>query len=136
MGLMQMDLLRRQVEGAVRQTVQRETAPVRRELSLTRRVGRMAGLGEDLLAQGAEQAARWWAGREECLWEDGLDPLLPPAEPVVCPDGYVRRTPVQPYRTPVGYRRGRRRRRIRTAALLALLAAVIAAIVRSGLLRF
>lgn len=136
MGLMQMDLLRRQAEQAARQAVQRETASIRRELSLTRQASRMAGLGEDLLSQGAEQAVRWWTGREDGLWEDGLDPLGQPSEPVVCADGYVRRTPVQPYRTPVGYHRRRLRRKIRMAVLAVLLAAVIAAIVRSGLLRF
>ncbi len=136
MGLLQMDLLRRQAEGAVRQTIQRKTAPIRQELSLTRQASRMAGLGEELLSQGAEQAVRWWSSREESWWEDGLDPLVQPEKPVVCADGYVRRTPVQPYRTPTGFRRDRRRRMFRAAVLVLLLAAGIAAIVRSGLLRF
>ena len=136
MGLMQMDLLRRQVKGAVRQAIQRETAPIRRELSLTRQASRMAGLGEDLISQGTEQAVRWWSGREESLWEDGLEPLAQPEEPVVCADGYVRRTPVQPYRTPVGYRRRRRCRGLQAIALVLILAAVAVAIVRSGLLSF
>ena len=136
MGLMQMDLLRRQAEQAARQAVRRETAPIRRELSLTRQASRMAGLGEELLSQGTERAVRWWAGQEDGLWEDGLDPLCQPSEPAVCADGYVRRTPIQPYRTPVGYHRRRLRRKLRVAVLAVLLAVVIAAIVRSGLLRF
>ena len=47
------------------------------------------------------------------------------AEAPPLPDGYVRRSPVQSYRTPEGYRR----RCIRTAALIALLLALIALLV-------
>ncbi|HJH62249.1 MAG TPA: hypothetical protein IAC84_03130 [Firmicutes bacterium] len=136
MGLTQTDLLRRQAEGMIRQAIRRKVAPIRRELSLTRQASRMAGLGEELITQGTQQAVRWWAGREGELWEDGLEPLAQPREPVICADGYVRRTPVQPYRTPRGYRRRRRRRQLRAAALTLAFAAVIMAIIRSGLLRF
>lgn len=55
---------------------------------------------------------------------------------VVCADGYVRRSPVQPLRTPPGYRR-----RVLLRAALTALAAILATaalwwILNSGLLRF
>lgn len=59
---------------------------------------------------------------------------LPPAGAAdggaVCADGYVRRSPVQPYRVPPEY--GRRRRRL---ALLAALAAVALVLIVVGLWR-
>ena len=136
MSLLQLDLLRRQTEQAVRQEIRKKTAPLRRELSLTRQASRMAGMGEEILDGGLRQARRWWSGRENGFWEDGLEPLEMPEQPVVLPDGYVRRTPVQPYRTLAGYRRQRMRRRLAVLALVIFLAALAAAIWRSGLLRF
>ena len=121
MSLLQLDLLRRQTEQAVRQEIRKKTAPLRRELSLTRQASRMAGMGEEILDGGLRQARRWWSGRENVFWEDGLEPL---------------EMPEQPYRTPVGYRRQRMRRRMAVLALVIFLAALAAAIWRSGLLRF
>ena len=96
MSLLQLDLLRRQTEQAVRQEIRKKTAPLRRELSLTRQASRMAGMGEEILDGGLRQARRWWSGRENVFCEDGLEPLEMPEQPVILPDGYVRRTPVQP----------------------------------------
>ncbi len=136
MGLLQIDLLRRQAEGAARRTAQKEAAAVKEKLSLTRQASRMAGMAEDVLEKGAAAAGRWWNSREEGLWEDGFDPFAPAKAPVVYPDGYVRLTPVQPYRTPAGYRK-RRMRRAAVAVLAAVfLAALVVVILRSGLLQF
>lgn len=136
MGLLQMDLLRRQAEGAVRRSVRKETASLQGAYSLTRHAGRLAGMGEDVLSAGEERARQWWSSRENDLWEDGLDPLDMPEEPLTCSDGYVRRTPVQSYRTPAGYHRQRRRRLMAVLTLALVLVLVAAAILRSGLLRF
>ena len=58
----------------------------------------------------------------------------PPGEPVICGDGYVRRSPVQEYRTPEDYRRKRGRRIIGAVLLVCLAALLVLALVRAGLL--
>lgn len=83
--------------------------------SLIRRVSELAGQPD-----GAESAAP----------EDGG------ASPVYCADGYLRRSPVQPYHTAEGYE-SRRTRRIVLAALGVCLAALLAyALIRAGIFRF
>lgn len=105
MGLMQLELIRRDREnGAVRTEDRVET--------------------DDLLGRLGQMYAKPAAAAEE------------ERPPVLCADGYVRRSPVQPYRTAPGYRR-----RILLRAVLTALAAILAAaalweILNSGLLRF
>ena len=130
MALEPLELLRRQAESAARKQIRQETADVRRELSLVRRAQQMSRRA----GQALEQAAAARPAQPGAA--DGLEPAELPEQPPVCADGYVRRTPVQPYRTPVGYCRRQRRRLamlLVTAALVVLLAA---AVFRSGLLRF
>lgn len=108
MGLMQLDLIRREQE--------RETDGARTE-------DRAGPETEGLLRRLERMYARPAAGAEE------------EHPPVLCAGGYVRRSPLQPYRTPPGYRR-----RMLLRAGLAVLAAVLAAaalwgIWNSGLLR-
>ena len=54
-------------------------------------------------------------------------------ERTVCADGYLRRSPVQAYRT--GERRGRWRRALVWAAVIAVAALTVLALLKSGLLR-
>ncbi|MCI8438607.1 MAG: hypothetical protein HFF73_03680 [Oscillospiraceae bacterium] len=73
---------------------------------------------------------------ERMTTEEFPDTLSEEREEVRCADGYVRRSPVQPYYTPPGYRR-RRLIRWGAAALAALIAALAAwGLYQSGLLRF
>ena len=97
MGLLQWDFLKRQAENTVRRQVNRETAELRRDLSLVRQAARMSRRAGEAAAAAARRPRRSTAAGE-------LEPETPPEEcgPVVCADGYVRRSPVQPYRTPAG----------------------------------
>ena len=76
-------------------------------------------------------------GRAERIFYRGQAPQpAPPMEPRIYPDGYVRRSPPQPYCVPEGYYR----RLIRKAALYAiaavLLAILLAALVKRKIIRF
>lgn len=54
--------------------------------------------------------------------------------PPRCSDGYLRRSPVQPYRTPEDYPRRRNRKIIMAAVILVLAVLLILALLKSGLL--
>ena len=58
----------------------------------------------------------------------------PPGEPVICGDGYVRRSPVQEYRTPEDYKKKRDRKIIGGILLACVAALLVLALVRAGLL--
>lgn len=126
MGISQLERLANQVKNAGTREVRKETNQLRRSL-----VG---------------QARQMYSRAGQILDPDQGGPVdagaphrTPPEadiraeqEMVVCADGYVRRSPVQPYRQ--GDMRGRRRRIVLwvlTAALIVLLAA---ALWRGGLL--
>lgn len=83
--------------------------------SLIRRVSELAGQPNS-----AENTTR----------EDGS------ASPVYCADGYLRRSPVQPYRTAEGYENRRMRRIISVALGICLAALLTYALVRVGLFKF
>lgn len=52
-----------------------------------------------------------------------------------CADGYVRRSPVQPYRVPLEYRRRRRRLAVLVVLILLALVLIVLGVWRNGLLR-
>ncbi len=53
-----------------------------------------------------------------------------------CADGYVRRSPVQPYAEAADYRKRRIRSAVTTAAVICLAVLLIVALVRARVLRF
>lgn len=60
-------------------------------------------------------------------------------EPEVCvcyPDGYERRSPLQPYRTPEDYMRKRIRKAVAIAVAACFVILVVVALMRIGFLRF
>ena len=59
----------------------------------------------------------------------------PAAPPFRCADGYLRITPVQPYRTPEGYRQKKLRKLIGVLALILLLGVAVWAVISSGVIR-
>ena len=136
MAVSPLELLQRQAESAVRREVSRQTAQVRRQLSLVDQVRQMSRRAEQTLDGAARSAAARLTGADEAQRPAGdLAPDDAPEQkgPVVCADGYVRRSPVQRYRRP------KNRRWLRRAvgvALLAVLAVLLAmALWRSGLIR-
>ena len=59
----------------------------------------------------------------------------PAAPPFRCADGYLRITPVQPYRTPEGYRQKKLRKLLGVLVLVALLGLAVWAVISSGIIR-
>ena len=59
-----------------------------------------------------------------------------PAQQAICPDGYVRRSPVQPYCTAEGYHLRRIRKAVMTVVGIVFVGLLIYALMKSGLLIF
>ena len=59
-----------------------------------------------------------------------------PAERAVCADGYVRRSPVQPYRVAEDYHKRRVRKAVTVAVGICTAVLLVIALVRAGLVRF
>ncbi len=57
-------------------------------------------------------------------------------EPLLLPDGYLRRSPAQPYRTAADFRQRRVRKALGALALVCLVALLVFALLRSGLVKF
>ena len=89
--------------------------------------GEETGTGTDRSAGGL---IRRICGETPPKEEEGLSG---PESNVLLPDGYLRLTPVQPYRTPADYRRRRVRRAVLAILLLCLAAALAVTLWRSGL---
>lgn len=98
------EILQRQAESRVRSQVQKEKAQVRRELSLVGQIRQMYGLA-DRTVSGEVEAVR---PRRRPERKAGKCKKAGPTGPVVCADGYQRRSPVQPYRCPEDKSLGRR----------------------------
>ena len=137
MAVSPLDLLQRQAENAVRREVGRQSARVRRELSLVDQVRRMSGRAERAVQDAGRSLAEAARRPQEA---PELEELDPPGEgsraqpgAVVCADGYVRRSPVQPYRKPKDRRWARRLIAVALLAVLALLLSM--ALWKSGLVR-
>lgn len=81
-----------------------------------------------LIRRVSEQAGQ--PNGTESATEDGGEGV------VLCADGYVRRSPVQPYRTAEGYERRRIRRIVLTVLGLCLAALLIYALMRARIFRF
>ena len=121
----QWELVRRQAEAAARGRMAGLQGGLRRETSLVNQAGRWAGRA----AREGEAALGAAAGgqrRRRGFPETAAEPPRP-VRPA--PDGYVRRSPVQPLRVAEGYRR---RQVLRGAAAAALIAAVCAGICMLG----
>ena len=118
----QFDIIRSQTQGAVRNAAAREEGKLRRETSLVNAASRWAGKamvqGEAELQRrkGVRRGARPAGGETQCLSPGPVRPA---------PDGYVRRSPVQPLHAARDYRR---RQVLRAVAIAAVAAAACAGI--------
>ena len=115
----QFDIIRRQAEAAGRNAVSRAQGTLRRDASLVNQASRWAGRtmtkGETALRKGA-------SGTRRKRPSPGAAAAEPPRPVRPAPDGYVRRSPVQPLRVAEGYRR---RQTLRAAAVAAVIAAAV-----------
>ena len=84
-----------------------------------------------LIQQVRELGVQAGAGAQPSAADDDA-----PQEAVVLPDGYVRRSPVQRYRTPEDYSRRLIRKAVLAVIGLCFLALLVMALLKSGLLRF
>ncbi|MBR3556327.1 MAG: hypothetical protein IKN89_10480 [Oscillospiraceae bacterium] len=80
------------------------------------------------------QAGELFSLREEDAPASGDEGGEP--ETVICADGYVRRSPVQPYAEAADYRKRRIRSAVTAAAVICLAVLLIVALVRARVLRF
>lgn len=127
MGISQLERLANQVKNAGIREVRRETNQFRRSL-----VGQARQLcGRAGQALDPDQGGPAVSAGPPCRTPPGAE-FRTEQEPVVCADGYVRRSPVQPYRR--GDMRGRRRIVLWVLAVI-LIVLLAAAIWRGGLLR-
>lgn len=136
MGLNQLDVIRKQIESAVKNRVAGETAKVRRGTSLIGEISRLTGKTNRMMEDTAQRIGRQYAARQpETLEEDDMqDDSGLPAQPTVCADGYVRRSPVQPLYTPPDYFRRLVRRAAGIAVLVLFALAVLWLLVRYSVL--
>ena len=117
----QLDIVRRQAEAAARNAAAQAQGELRRDASLVGQASRWAGRA---MAEGeATLRARTGKGprRSPPPRQARADHRSRPAGRA--PDGYVRRSPVQPIRVAEGYRR---RLMLRAAGIAALVAAACA----------
>lgn len=136
MGLTQLDIIRKQIESAAKNRIAGETAGLRRKTSLIGEVSRLTGRANRTLDQAAQQASGRRRRRRGPAQEE-VDPPAPrPAEPEeqVLPDGYVRRSPVQPIYTPPDYWRRLARRAAGITAMVLLALAVLWVLLRYSVL--
>lgn len=128
MGISQLERLANQVKNAGIREVRRETNQFRRSL-----VGQARQLcGRAGQALDPDQGGPAVSAGPPCRTPPEAE-FRTEQEPVVCADGYVRRSPVQPYRR--GDMRGRRRRIVLWVLAVTLIVLLAAAIWRGGLLR-
>ena len=113
----QFDIIRRQAEAAARNAAARAEGTLRRDTSLVNQASRWAGraMTEGEASLRARMGRRNRPGSESRETAAERSCPVPPA-----PDGYVRRSPVQPLHVVEGYRR---RQVLRAAAVGAALVA-------------
>ena len=113
----QFDILRRQAEAAGRSAVDRAQSGLRRDTSLVNQASRWAGR---TMTEGEAALRRRAGGGRRRSAPPGEHTAERPRPVRPAPDGYVRRSPVQPLRVAEGYRR---RQAQRAAAAVALIVA-------------
>lgn len=99
----QLDLIRRQSEAVAQNALRRAAGEVRRETSLVGQASRLAG---GAARAGEEALTRRFRGRASPGRNPGGGVVETQPLPVIpAPDGYVRRSPVQPVYEAADYRR-------------------------------
>lgn len=115
----QFDILRQQAEAAARNAANRAQGKLRRETSLVGQASRWAGKamrqGEEVLREQAAGRGRRTSSRPR---QTAAAPTPPPRP---APDGYVRRSPVQPLHVARDYRR----RQVRRVVTILVVAAAV-----------
>lgn len=132
MGATQMDSLRRQVGSAAHRAAPGGDAMLRQEESLVSQAWQLAGNA----AQGEEPLVGQSPGRRNRAFRSRPFPQVATEAAVTAPDGYVRRSPVQPVREVPGYRRRRVLRVVGGAVLLTALLVLLWLVLRTGILAF
>ena len=114
MATTQFDIIRRQGEAALRNELSRSAAAVRRETSLVGQANRLfsaAVRNGEAAIRSAQAGPRREPGRNVAA--TAPDAVRP------APDGYMRRSPVQPVYEAVGYRKNLIKRAVGVVLLLA-----------------
>ena len=127
----QFDIIRRQGEAAAKNQAERAAAGLRRETSLVGMASRLTGKA---IVEG-EQALRGGLFRRRSFPRTAGDVVPTEAQPVrPAPDGYVRRSPVQPVYEAADYRRRLLWRAVGVAVVIAAALVGVYFLGRLGLL--
>lgn len=127
----QFDIIRRQAEAAARNEAARAVGALRRDASLVNQASRWAGRA---LTQGEESLRKKGAKRRQGSPPSG-ETHAQQARPIQpSPDGYIRRSPVQPLHVAEGYQKRLLLRAGAVAALIAALCVGLGLLSRLGLL--
>lgn len=121
------DILQHQAESAVRSQINQQKSRVRKELSLVTQVRQMYTGADRAMSRALDSV--WKGGHEpqqagELREEDPAD-----TKPVICADGYRRRSPVQRYRRPQD---GHLRRKVIRWVVVAVLAVLLVLTIWKG----
>lgn len=128
----QLDLIRRQSEAAAQNALRRAAGQARRETSLVGQASRLAG---GAARAGEEALTRRFRGRASPGRNSGGDVVETQPLPVTpAPDGYVRRSPVQPVYEAADYRRKLALRAVGVCVLILAAGAGLYFLSRLGLL--
>lgn len=114
----QFDILRHQAEAAARNAAQRVQGQFRRDASLVNQASRWAGR---TLTQGEVQVRKAAGKRRRSYTPSGETQPQPPRPTPPAPDGYVRRSPVQPLHAAADYGKQQARRAAATVVVIAAL---------------
>lgn len=134
MGLTQLDIIRKQIESAARNRIAGETAGLRRKTSLIGEVSRLTGRANRAVDQALGRTGRRRRQDDPGDIPPGAPDTRQDAPEQILPDGYVRRSPVQPLYTPPGYRRRLLRRAAGIAVMVLLALAVLWVLLRYSVL--
>lgn len=114
----QFDIIQNQAEAAARNAAARVQGQFRRDASLVNQASRWAGR---TLTDGECQVRKAAGKRRSRYTPSGETQPQPPRPTPPAPDGYVRRSPVQPLHVAADYRKQQARR---AAALVVVIAAL------------
>lgn len=130
----QLELIKNQTKAALQNKVSGSAARLRAETSLVKQASRLTGRINRELEKAEKSIVRSRKSGRHRVETDAVAEASRPVKPA--PDGYVRRSAVQPIRVPADYRRQIVRRVLRGVVLVICVLAVVWLLMQSKLLAY